>query len=229
MNIFKRIIYFFLSIKEKTLLIRLDKHLKPQAKNLTSKTILSSGETMTLNAQTEKNKELVKKNVEELLKNTDPHKFLAYIQSKGTRICKLRNADKILSVIKEEEGLIPELRGFEAFYLNVMTNSGFSFKTKPMFVMRNGEIDPYYMIHQFYKWYAMEYGLPGFDYVSQKLFKKHLKNPEGMGNLSLDEMLGLQEAIARDKEATQLAYDAAKAKEGGKKAFDKLNDGGANI
>ena len=186
---------------------------------------------MTLNAETEKNKELVKKNIEELLKSfdNDPYKLLAYVQSKGTKICKIRNADKILALIKEDEGLITELRGFEAFYLSIMTKSGVSFKTKPMFVMRDGEIDPYYMIHQFYKWYSLEHGLPGFDYVSQKLFKKHMANPGGLDSLNLDEMLGLQEAVARDKEATELAYSVAEAKEGGKKAFDKLNDGGANI
>ena len=231
MNMLKRIIYFFLSIKERALLIRLDKHLKPYAKNAASKIVLTSGETMTLNAETEKNKELVKKNIEELLESfdNDPYKLLAYIQSKGTKICKLKNAHKILAPIKEDEGLITELRGFEALYLNIMTKSGISLKTKPMFVMRDGEIDPYYMIHQFYKWYSLEHGLEGFDYASQKLFKKHMANPDGMDNLNLDQMLGLTEAIARDKEATELAYGAAKAKEGGRKAFDKLNDGGADI
>jgi len=209
----------------------LDKHLKPHSKNAASKTILTSGETMTLSAETQKNKELVKKNIEELLKSfdKDPYKLLAYIQSKGTKICKLKHAHKILAPIKEDEGLITELRGLEALYLNIMTKSGISFKTKPMFVMRDGEINPYYMIHQFYKWYSLNHGLGGFDYASQKLFKKHMANPGVMDNLSLDQMLGLQEAIARDKEATELAYSAAKIKEGGEKAFDKLNDGGASV
>ena len=97
--------------------------------------------------------------------------------------------------------------------------------------MRNGAIDPYYMVHQFYKWYALYMGLPGFDFMSQKLFKLSL-NSDGsiFSNLNLDEMTGLREAIARDREATEFALELAKAQEGGKNVIDKLkNEGSANI
>lgn len=234
MNILQKIIYAMLSMKEKSLSIRLDKHLKRSASNSTSKTVMSGNVTMTLNTQTEKNKELVRKNVEEIVKaaNIDPEKLLAYIQSKGTKICKIDNADKILALIKEEEGLVCEIKGFEALYLNIMTNSGFSFKTKPMFVMRNGSIEPFYMVHQFYKWYSLINNLPGYDYNSQKLFRKYLysKDIQGFENLKLEDMLGLQEAIARDQEATAYSLELARAKEGSKKVLDKIkNNGGANI
>lgn len=234
MNILQKIIYTILSIKEKSLSVRLDKHLKRSASNATSKTVMSGNVTMTLNTQTEKNIELVRKNVEDIVKaaNLEPEKLLAYIQSKGTKVCKIDNADKILGLIKEEEGLVCELKGFEAFYLNIMTNSGISFKSKPMFVMRNGEIEPFYMVHQFYKWYSLINGLPGYDFEAQKLFKTYLysKDTQGFENLKLSEMLGLQEAIARDQEATTYSLGLARAKEGSKKVLDKIkNDGGANI
>lgn len=214
--------------------MRLDKHFKRSASNSTSKTVLSGNVTMTLSTQTEKNKELVRKNVEEIVKaaKLDPEKLLAYIKSKGTKICKIDNADKILALIKEEEGLVCELQGLEALYLNIMTNSGISLKTKPMFVMRNGQIEPFYMVHQFYKWYSLINNLPGYDYNSQKLFKKYLYSSDNQGfeNLKLDEMLGLQEAIARDREATEYSLELAREKEGSKKVLDKIkNDGGANI
>ncbi len=234
MNIVQKLIYAILTAKEKSLTNRLDKHFKRTAINSTSKTIISGNATITLNAQTEKNKELVRKNVEEIVKaaNLDPEKLLAFISSKGTKICKIENADKILALIKEEEGLICELKGINALYLNIMTNSGFSLNSKPMFVMRDGLIEPFYMVHQFYKWYALQNKLPGFDYHSQQLFKKYMyaNNTEGFENLKLDEMLGLQEAIARDKEATAYALELAKAKEGSRKVLDKIkNDGSANI
>lgn len=234
MNILQKIIYTILSIQEKSLHMRLDKHLKRSASNSTSKTVLSGNVTMTLSTQTEKNKELVRKNVEEIVKaaKLDPEKLLAYIKSKGTKICKIDNADKILAFIKEEEGLVCELQGLEALYLNIMTNSGISLKTKPMFVMRNGQIEPFYMVHQFYKWYSLINNLPGYDYNSQKLFKKYLYSSDNQGfeNLKLDEMLGLQEAIARDREATEYSLELAREKEGSKKVLDKIkNDGGANI
>lgn len=232
MNILQKIVYFFLEKKEKTLTKRLSRHLKTSSSNSTSKTVVSKGVTMTLNAETEKNKDLVLKNVSDIIKscNNDISKLLAFIESKGTKIVRLDNADKILAVIKEEEGLITPLEGIEAFYINLVTNSGLSLKSKPMFVMRNGQIDPYYMAHQFYKWYALQMKLPGFDFMSQKIFKIYLNSDGAMlSNLTLDEMTGLKEAIARDQEATAFALDLAKQKEGSKKVLEKMQGGGANI
>lgn len=233
MNIFQQIIYYFLEKQEKALSKKLSKHLKNSSSNKTTKTIVSKDVTVTFNAETEKSKELVKKNVTDIIRscNNDPTKLLNFIESKGTKVIKIDNADKILAVIKEEEGLITELEGIEALYINIITNSGFSLKSKPMFIMRNGQIDPYYMAHQFYKWYALHMGLPGFDFMSQKIFKISLNsNGAVFSNLNLDEMTGLKEAIARDQEATSFALELAKSKEGSKNVIDKIkNDGGANI
>lgn len=232
MNILQKIVYYFLEKQEKALTKRLSRHLRTSSSNSTSKTVVSKGVTMTLNAETERNKDLVLKNVSDIIKgcNSDISKLLAFIESKGTKVTRLENADKILSVIKEEEGLITPLEGIEALYINTVTHSGFSLKSKPMFVMRNGQIDPYYMAHQFYKWYALQMKLPGFDFMSQKIFKIYL-NSDGaiLSNLTLDEMTGLKEAIARDQEATTFALDLAKQKEGSKKVLEKMQDGGANI
>lgn len=200
--------------------------------NSTSKTVFGKGVTMTLNAETQKNIELVRKNVADIVNTcaNNPEKLLQFAESKGTKVYKIDNADKILNIIKEEEGLITPLEGIEALYINIITNSGFSFKSKPMFIMRNGSIDPYYMVHQFYKWYAMEMKLPGFDFMSQKIFKIYL-NSDGalLSNLNLDEMIGLKEAINRDREATDFAIQLAKTMEGSKKVLKKMQDNGANI
>ena len=232
MNILQKIVYYFLEKQEKALTKRLSRHLRTSSSNSTSKTVVSKGVTMTLNAETERNKDLVLKNVSDIIKgcNSDISKLLAFIESKGTKVIRLENADKILSVIKEEEGLITPLEGIEALYINTVTHSGFSLKSKPMFVMRNGQIDPYYMAHQFYKWYALQMKLPGFDFMSQKIFKIYL-NSDGaiLSNLTLDEMTGLKEAIARDQEATTFALELAKQKEGSKKVLEKMQDGGANV
>lgn len=219
-------------MQEKALTKKLSKHFKASSTNSTSKTVLSSSVTMTLTAETEKNKELVRKNVADIVKScaNNPEKLLEFAKSKGTKVCKIDNADKILNVIKEEEGLITSLEGLEAIYINIITGSGFSLKSKPMFVMRNGEIDPYYMAHQFYKWYALQMNLPGFDFMSQKIFKIYL-NSDGalLSNLNLDEMTGLKEAINRDQEATDFALQLAKLREGSKKVLEKMQNDGANI
>lgn len=219
-------------MKEKYLQKKLIKHLKTKTKNSTSKMVLSNSATLTLTSETEKNIRTVQKNVSDIVKScaNNPEKLLAYIESKGTKVCYLNRADKILSVIKEEEGLITPLEGLEALYINSVTNSGFSLKSKPMFVMRKGEIDPYYMAHQFYRWYALKMNLPGFDYMSQKLFKIYLNSDaELLSNLNLDEIVGLKEAVKRDREATDFALTLAREKEGAKKVLDKMKDGGASV
>ena len=234
MNIFKKIFYFLLKLQEKQLEKRLDKHLQTSSANMTSKTILASNVTITLTSETEKNKELVFNTVRELVSGTkgNPDLLIEYIKTHGTKVVKLPNADKILAFINEEEGLIGELRGWKAFYLNILTDNGCSFKSKPMFILRNEGVDPYYILHQFYKWFSFYKGLPGFDYESQQLFKKYLNSNDSKGieNLTLGEMTGLKEAIARDKEATDFTINYAKSIDGSKNVLDKMkNDGGASI
>lgn len=232
-NLFRSILYYILSIQEKTLTKKLDMSLKGSYSNKTSKTIISSTEHMTLSSQTKKNIELVKQNVEDIIKNCEnnPYKLIEYIEAAGTKVYKLPHADKILQVIGEEEGLICELKGLKALYLNLSTNSGFSIKTKPVFVMREGTIEPLYMLHHFYKWYALRMNLPGFDFKAQQNFKKYLKNPNdaSITSLSVNDILDLQEAIERDKEATAFCLSRAKQTVGAKNVHKKMTDGGANI
>lgn len=234
MNILKKLIYFFLKLKEKQLEVRLDKHLKVRANNKTSKTFLSPNVTVTISAQTELNKEIVLKSVTEIVSGVknNPYMLLEYIKAHGTSVVKIANADKILALINEDEGLVCELKGLEALYINILTDCRLSTKTKPMFILRDGEIDPYYMLHQFYKWYSLYRGLPGFDYKAQKLFRKYLNasDAKGLENLTLDEMTGLKEAINRDNEAIDFTTNYAKSIEGSKKVLDKIqNEGGAEV
>ncbi len=233
MNFIQKIIYNLLAAKEKSLKLRLDKHLKRSASNETSKTVMSSTATLTLSTETQKNAELVRENITAIVKKTDgnPLELLKFIESKGTPIYRPANADKFLNLIGEEEGLITELKGKDALFLNLFTGNGISFKSKPMFVMREGNIEPYYFLHHFYKWYAMRYKLPGFDYTAQKLLKISLRNPKDkrLQNLSLDEMVALKEAIARDNEASDFVISLAKHKDGSKQVLKKMQDGGANV
>ena len=98
----------------------LGRHLDTSFSNSTSKTIISGTETVTLSAQTNQNIELVRKNVSDIMSAcaNNPDKLLEYIEAQGTKVYKLKNADKILKSIGEEEGLITPLKGYKALYLN---------------------------------------------------------------------------------------------------------------
>lgn len=233
MNIFQKILYVFLTVNEKSLKIRLDRHFRRNAQNSTTKIVISANAKLSLTSQTEQNAELVRQNIAAIINKygLNPYELLKFIDAKDTKICRPAYADKFLKIIGEDEGFISELRGFQAFLLNIYTGNGFSFKTKPMFVMREGNIEPHYFLHHFYKWYAMKYNLPGFDYKAQKLLKISMKNPNDkrLQNLNLDEMLSLKEAIARDNEASDFVIKLARHNDGSKQVLRKMQDGGANV
>jgi hypothetical protein len=233
MDLFKRIKYFFLSLKEKDLQEKLQKTTKRSFTNKTSKHVMGTAADLTLNSKTLKTIEEVKENVSAIVKQTncDPDRLLEYVKSAKTSVYKINNADKILNFIKEEEGLICEKRGFEAFVLAFVTGQGIKFKTEPMFVLRAGIIDKYYMLHHFYRWYSLKSDLPGFDYETQKRFKAYLfENNDDVKSLSLESIIELQEAVARDQEATEFVLDYTNAIEGSKNVIDKIkNDGSANV
>lgn len=222
-----------LSIQEKILQHRLGKSLKGSYSNKTSKTILSATEHITLKTQTEKKKELVKRNIAEIIKNckNNPQELMEYVKNEGTKVHRIHNSDKLLNAIGENEGFITELQGLKALYLNLLTNEGISLKSKPVFIMRNGNIEPVLMLHNFYKWYSMKTGLPGFDYKTQEMFKKYMKNINtDISRLSTEDILNLQEAIDRDKEATAFCLEIAQQTKGAENVLKKISkEGSAEI
>lgn len=233
-NIFKDIKYFFLSQKEKQLQKQLKKTTKRSFTNKTSKTIFGSAANVTLNSETQKLIQLVRTNVSTIVKkvNCDPEELLNYVKAANTPVYKINNADKLLNVIREEEGLIYEQEGLTALYLSLITGQGIKFKTPPMFILREGEIDKYYMLHHFYRWFSIKSNLPGFEYNIQKKFKQFLidDSDETLKKFTMEDIIGLKEAIARDQEATDFVLQYTKEIEGSKNVIDKIKtDGGANV
>lgn len=233
-NIFKDIKYFFLALQEKRLQRKLQKTTKSSFTNKTSKTILGSAADVTLNSETQRLITLVQENVSAIVKKVDcnPIELLNYIKAANTPVYKVNNADKLLALIHEEEGLIYEQEGFNALYLSIITGQGLRFKTAPMFILREGLIDKYYMLHHFYRWYSLKSNLPGFEYHIQKKFKQYLSdNSERMlKSFTMEDIISLKEAIARDQEATEFVLQYTKEVDGSKNVLDKIkNNGGADI
>ena len=166
----KNIKYFILSLKEKSLLRKLKDSTRQSYTNNDTKNVMIKGASLTINSKTLQTIAQVKENVTSIIQKTngEPDALIDYIKAAKTPVYKIKNADKILNFINEEEGLITEKEGFDALILSVSTGQGIKFKTAPMFVMREGIIEKYYMLHHFYCWYSLKSGLPGFDYKSRK-------------------------------------------------------------
>ena len=198
-----------------------------------NKVYISGTEHLTFNSQTEAIKAQVRQEVEKLHKdfNGNPEKILEYVKTAGTNVYKIKYADKILSLFGEEEGVIFEQSGIKAIMLSLITKKTPSVTTTPMFILRNGIFDYLSMLHNFYRWYSWAKGLPGFDSRSQWLFKRYMKYPNAnLTKLAIEDILKAEEAVARDKEATEFCLQIAKETVGAKNVKEKLdNEGGANI
>lgn len=147
------------------------------------------------------NQEKIEKIIEKYI--NEPEKFFDYIRGAKTPIHKIKNADKILAKINEQEGFILPKKGLKALYLNLILNKKISFKTSEMFVLRNGELNTYAFIYQFYNWYCYKMKLSGFDNETQEQFKHifEICETDKINSLNYEEILNLKSAIKRDIEA----------------------------
>lgn len=236
-NLIHKFIYWVLSVQEKFLMKKVGKYFKTSYSNSTSKVVMTKAASANFTIETEKNKEKLKMGVENILKkyNNNPQKLFEFVEKNGTKVYKIPFAKKILKAIGYEIGLIGSLEGLHALYINIVTSIlsnkklHLSLKTEPMFIFDSAKAENFTLIQQFHKWYAMKLNLPGFDSRAQENLQKYLNPASSVKSLSIDEILGLKEAIARDKEAIDFVISLAKSTECSKSAMKKLTAGGASV
>ena len=185
--------------------------------------------TLTINStakeKTKANRERIEKILDLYYK--EPKKIFDYIKGAKTPVHIIKNADKILNFINEDEGFILPKKGFEALYLNLMLNKTFSLQTTEMFVMRSYNVNIYALIYQFYNWYCYKMKLDGYENETQEQFKHvfEICETSKIDNLSFREILGLKSAVRRDIEAIEFVQQFAKKKTMAKKNLEKIKQG----
>lgn len=234
----QKITYFILSLQEKFLKKSLKSNFKSSYINGSTKKVFSHAASLELSSKTNQNKDKIKENITLIVKKygNSPDKLLVFAKKHGAVVHKFKYADKVLSLFNLEEGLIPEIKGVKAFCLSALislltSSSIISFKTAPMFVFCDKKLDATKVLQHFYKWYSMKFEMPGFDAASQANFNKFLspKNDNKISELSVEDILGLKEAIARDVEAINFVVELAKSTQGAKNALSKMTAGGASV
>lgn len=205
----------------------------------TTKRAINSGCTLKLSTKTEE----IKKEINEELKTkirkyiNNPEKLIQYFRLKGIDVYRVKNAEKLLSEIGEEEGFISPLRGLKALHVNLIITNAKQlynlFATKEMIVFDAKEVEIYTIARALYKYYSFKRKLPGYDHMSQEIFKKiysKKKNSKELINkLPLDKIFSCKEALARDLESINFAVELAKEYQSAKEALKKMKDNGANI
>ena len=186
-----------------------------------------------INAQTELQKKEVDEKLKAIIKKyiNSPEKLIQFIKSQGIKIYKIKKAEKVLAKIGEEEGFITPLKGINAFVLNfaigiLAENSiRFGLSTKEMIVLDINNNEIYTIARALYKYYGFKNKMPGYDYKSQKIYKRVYNNrntTSPFGGCSIKDLQKCKEAIARDMESINFTTLISMEFENTKKALAKL-------
>ena len=211
-----------------------EKHKKRMEKLLSGKVcgekyITTNDATLTIKDELYNKDKANQEKIENIIEKyiNQPEKFFDYIKGAKTPIHKIKNADKFLARIGEFEGFILPKKGIKALYLNLFLNKKFAFKTTEMFVLRNGELNTYAFIYQFYNWYCYKMKLSGFDDETQEQFKYifDICETEKINNLSYEEVLNLKSAVKRDIEAINFVKKMAQKFSMSQKNLEKIKQG----
>ena len=216
---------------------------KPMSKfsGKTSKKFFTSKDSLSIDAKQIFIKEEINAEARSILKKAvnNPEILVNFIKSKGTGVIKSKYMKPVLFLLGEQEGFLPPMKGFKAFtlafLLNIISSAKLKtdFQTPALFALDDKPINIYFLSHQFHLWLSYINELPGFDETTRKNFKNVWdSNVDSMeiGRLSIEEILSLKDAIARDIEAIKFVKEMTREFVGQKQSLEKIKQGGsANI
>lgn len=200
-------------------------------KNSTTKHSMNHCCTLKMSTKTEEIKKEISQELKAKIKKyiKTPEKLVQYLQLKGVEVYKLKNAEKILSYIGEEEGFIVPTKGFRALALNFILGNKLSFRTNAMVVFEERKVEIYTLIRALYKFYGYDRKLPGYDYASQEVFKRIYANKGSLENCSMKDIFACKEALARDMESIKFTVELSTEYDNAKKALAKLKESSATV
>lgn len=228
------LINYIFSLQEK-ILKRKYKKISLSASHSMVKNHMQSGVELIISNELDKNRKKVRNEVEAILKeNIDNiNNILKYPLNFNVKTYVIKNADKFLKLIDEKEGFIFPKKGIYALYINFLTEKKISFKSEPLFIFNNDKISSYKLIYEFYIWYSYKMNLPGFEEKTREKYKNifDYEKDEKLNELNYIDIVCLQNAIERDKDAMEFTLEFIKNLEGSKNVFNiiKKDDKGANI
>lgn len=203
--------------------------------NSTTKHAVNSSCTLELSTRTNEIKKELYQEVKNKIKKyiNTPEKLLQYLQLKGVKVYRIKNAEEVLSKIGEEEGFITPQRGMNAITLNFIVKKQIGFTTEEMMIFDLDKLEIYALARALYKYYGFKRKLPGYDYKSQEIFKKiyskRKNSQDAFANCSIKEIFACKEALARDMESINFTVELSNEYQNARAALKKLKENGTNI
>lgn len=202
-------------------------------KSSTTKQTITGCATLKLSTKTEELKKEIHEEVKAKIKKyiNTPEKLLQYIQLKGIKVYRIKNAEKVLAKFGEEEGFITPQKGLKSVLLSIATGKNIEFFSKEFMVFEAGKTDIYTIARALYKYYGFKKNLSGYDYKSQEIFKKIYSNRKqsAFEKCSIKDIMACKEALARDMESIKFTVELSQEYRNAKLALKKLKENGANV
>ena len=123
MDLFKKIVYFILSLQEKLLTRSLNRTIGSKSTGKRKK-YFNQGCLLSLDTLADSEKQKIEDELLLIIKssNYNPTEILEYIKKHGTNIFYIDNTKKLHS-IGENEGFILPAKGYKAIYLSLLTEN----------------------------------------------------------------------------------------------------------
>ncbi len=208
-------------------------------KNKDANVFLSEAGIVKLNAKDEQKAERVYYKAKDFLRKhiNDPEKVLRYIDKNATKVVRMRYADKVFTFLNIAPGFLPKQTGIQTLCLSVCirlfskTRLPIGFSLPDMFVLGEQTPNIYLLSHQFHHWLAYKAKLPGYDPKTQENFKNiwKLQKSSNIKRLSIEEILSLKDAIARDIDAIDMVKELAIEFSGQKQCLEKMRLQGSSV
>lgn len=211
------------------------KKIKILGKN-SSKRYLTANDSLSIEIGHAIIKENINNEARTILKEAidNPEILVEFIKAKETKVIKSAYIKPILFLLGEQEGFLPPIKDFRAFVFILLINIftpvklKLGFSTPALFALNNEPVNIYFLSHQFHLWLSFINNLPGFEENTRKNFKNvwdsNIDSLE-VNKLSIEEVLSLKDAIARDIEAIKFVKEMIREFVGQKQSLEKIKEG----
>ena len=219
----KKILFFIYNLQNNFLKFRLDKTINYKQTSK-SKKFYSKGCFVSIDCVAKEERQQLENELFNILKKYEfnPELLLNFLRKQEVLVIIDTNKSKILRFINENEGFILPQTGTNALFLSLCINKKIVFKTQPMFLLSEGEINKFFFIYHFYNWFMYKNGIEGIDASAYSLMNKYLSDDTDIKELQLAEIIKIKDAIKQDKAAIDFVLNICQRIETLKNAHEKL-------
>jgi hypothetical protein len=200
------------------------------------RTVITANDTLCFNSDVKLNADNISKTAKQIMKRyiNSPDELLNFIESKKTKVIRAKHIDKLRVLIGEYDSFVLPLKGLKALFLIIGINllsknkMKLALSTPAMFLLSDKPVNIYLIAHQLHHWLAYLKGMPGYEEQTSRNFKNiwnHDFSSNEINRLSIQEILALKDAIARDMEAINFVKELTNECITSKISSNKLKNG----